>query len=107
MSGTLAESISSVTLLARAISHAWPSSAKPVTSVAACAPASDIARAASRPASSIVESEARITSSLALPNLMPVETTPVPTGFVRRSASPGRAPRLVTTRRGSMVPVTA
>src|SRR5687767_4640346 len=46
MSGTLEASISSVTPLARAISQAWPSSEKPVTSVAACAPASDISRAA-------------------------------------------------------------
>jgi len=67
----------------------------------------EINAAASRPASSIVRSDARITSSLALPNLMPVETMPVPTGFVRISASPGCAPRLVMTCRGLIVPVTA
>ena len=46
-------------------------------------------------------------SRLANPRLMAVVMTPVPSGFVRTSASPGRAFALVIMRCGDTMPVTA
>jgi len=54
------------------------------------------------------ERVAAATASLgALPALRAVATTPVPSGLVRTTASPTRAPALVSIRDGSTSPVTA
>ena len=49
----------------------------------------------------------RSSAGVANPRLMPVVMMPVPSGFVRTSASPGRAFALVIMRRGDTMPVTA
>ena len=46
-------------------------------------------------------------ASGARPALIAVPTMPVPMAFVRKSTSPGFAPAFVSTRAGSISPVTA
>ena len=91
---------------ARSMLPRWPRSPKPVMSVAAVAPAASIASAAcaverrhrlDRAASTIAGAALRFTA---------VVSTPVPIGLVSTSTSPGRAPALVMTRSGWIVPVT-
>ena len=75
-------------LAAFAISQACPSNAKPVTSVAPFTPNSRIASAAYWPGVNIVSTDFDATASLVFPNLIPVEITPVPIGFVKMITSP-------------------
>ena len=89
------------TSLARAISLAWPSRPKPVTSVQACTSTAASASAAARferahPGHGAFDDAA----AGARPNLMAVPTMPVPMGLVRISTSPARAPAFVQMRSG-------
>ena len=80
------------TPLRSAISCVWPNSPKPVTSVTACG-----AKPRTTSAASLfnVRIQPIARSSCCVPTrprLCPVMISPVPSGFVTKSASPGRAP---------------
>jgi hypothetical protein len=107
MNGAAVESMISRTREARAMFSACPSSPKPVISVAACAPAASIASAA-RSLSVVIAATASSSSSGAIASrLRAVVRMPVPSGLVSTSASPIRAPALVTICCGPTIPVTA
>ena len=78
-----------------------------MTSVSALAPAAR-ARSAASALSSLITAIARSTSAAsASPRLSAVATAPAPSGLDRTSTSPSRPPALVSTARGSTMPVTA
>src|SRR6266849_5307696 len=104
-SGTAAARSSAARPLAASRVCRWPSRPNPVTSVAACTPTASMARAA--PALSVVIAATAGASSAALTRsrLSAVVSTPVPSGFVGTSASPGWAPAFVTMRSGCTSPI--
>ena len=102
-----AESNTKLTLLPTAISRAWPSKPKPVTSVAACTSNRKATWQAVRFRVHMDSMAASTESLLARSCFRAVPITPVPRRLVRTSRSPGRAPTFFNTRRGSMRPVTA
>ena len=79
---------------------AWPARPKPVTSVAACARASTIARDASRLSAVMTGAASANRAADSWPARTPLISRPVPSGLVSTSASPARAPALRTTSRG-------
>ena len=93
---------------ARAISRPWPSRPNPVTSVAARTPAPD-----ERLRGGAVEAAHRRrwrrprSAALVRPWREPDTRTPVPSGLVRTSRSPGRAPPLRSSLSGWAAPMTA
>ncbi len=95
------------TPLRSAVSYAWPSSPKPVTSVTACG-AKGRSTSAAAPFSVVIQPIASASSSSPTSCFpCPASTSPVPSGFVRKSASPGRAPLLRQIPSGWTVPTTA
>ena len=106
-SGTAAASITTVISLRSAISAAWPSRPKPVTSVIACTPAARAMCATWRLSRSIDSTAASKPGSWPSSRcLAAVSSTPVPTGLVSSSASPGRAPPVRMIAAGWITPVT-
>ena len=93
--GRSSQTTSTSTPEERAISARWPARPKPVTSVQAWAPTSRASSDASRLSALI---EAAIVSAApagARPICSANASTPVPSGLVSTSRSPGRAPALV------------
>ena len=84
-----------------------PSSPKPVTSVTAFGANGRSASAASRLSVRIAATAASSAPSGARPSRCAWSTRPVPSGFVRKSASPGRAPLFGQMPSGWTVPTTA
>ncbi len=95
-----AAEISAATPEAKASSCTCPSSPKPVTSVSAWA-------APTGCVFSVVITSIASDRSTAKPRLCAVTSRLTPKGFVSTSVSPTRPPALVSTARGSTVPVTA
>ena len=92
---------------ARTISTRWPSSPKPVTSVAAWTPCRRRMSAAV-PFDCTMWAIAAITQrALALPRMSAASSVPVPIGLVRMSASPGRSPPLRNAAARETSPLTA
>src|SRR5436190_2729337 len=88
------------TPLRSAVSCAWPSRPKPVTSVTACGE-KGLSACAARSLSVVIQRAASERSPFS------ARTRPVPSGFVRKTASPGRAPLFTQTPSGWTVPTTA
>src|SRR5438552_2554447 len=88
-----------LTPLASAICAACPIRPKPVTSVAARAPALTAISAATRFSVAIWRVSLRASAGSRRWRLSAVESTPVPSGLVSSSRSPGRAPALSSIRR--------
>ena len=89
---------------ARPILNRWPSRPKPVTSVAAAAPAARAAREASRFRVVITSIAAAETSPV---DFMRLFSSPTPSGFVSVIGRPASAASLRSRRSGCAVPVTA
>ena len=102
--GTAAASITAVTPLARASLCRWPSSPKPVTSVAHVMPAASAAAAASAFSVVIASTAAALTSPVCLCQEF---STPMPSGLVSVSGTPAVPASLRMSRAGSASPVTA
>ncbi len=120
-SGTLPTEISAVVPEAAIISYVCPSRPKPVTSVTAWIVKPSIASIAARlsvhitatASSSAASDRRRGEGAAADDDVRDAESdrparivTPIPSGFVRTSASPGRAPAFRVTRDSSTTPVT-
>ena len=88
------------TPLRSAISQAWPSRPKPVTSVTAFGPTARSSVGRVRVQASHPGDRARERLGRDEPALRAVQDSPVPSGFVRNSASPGCAPAFGHTRVG-------
>jgi hypothetical protein len=88
------------TPLRSAISCACPNSPNPVTSVTAFG-VNGRSTSAAAAFSVVIQRTASETSPL------PASSNPVPSGFVRKSASPGRAPAFGQIPSGCTVPTTA
>ena len=81
---------------------------KPVTSVIACTPSTPATTSAARRLSVVMERMASAThAGSAFPCFKAVVMTPVPMALVRMRSSPCRAAAFVSTRSGSIRPVTA
>src|SRR5580693_5784873 len=93
--------------LAASMRCSWPSRPKPVTSVAAVTPAARAAWLAAALSWVIEATAASTTSGGGAPRLTAVAITPVPTGLVKISWSPGAARSMVISRSGSARPTTA
>ena len=106
-SGTWSAHTSAAVPLARSMRCRWPSRPKPVTSVAATAPARSAASLAAAFRVVMASTAADSTSGGAAPRLCAVATTPVPIGLVSTSRSPSRARSTVIRCRGSAIPTTA
>jgi len=83
-----------------------PSSPNPVTSVPARTRPRSARSAPGMFSRAMMAMVRRASAGGVNPRLIPVVTMPVPSGFVSRSQSPGRAPALVIMRRGWTRPVT-
>mmetsp|Transcript_11578 Transcript_11578/g.34105 ORF Transcript_11578/g.34105 Transcript_11578/m.34105 type:complete len:739 (-) Transcript_11578:200-2416(-) len=92
---------------ADAISSRWPSSPKPVTSVHALPPWRISASAAGAFERTIPSVAAARAAPGAAPRIAAAKRTPVPSGFVRRSASPARMPPLCIIASLGAYPMTA
>ncbi len=92
---------------ARAISSPWPRRPNPVTSVALRTPAATSTSAAARLSRRIDAMEASRSDGDVRPCRAPDTMSPVPSGFVSSSVSPGRAPPLRRSRSGWATPTTA
>ena len=103
-SGTAARSRIIPTPDARPILYRWPSRPKPVTSVAALAPASSAAFEASRFRVVITSIAAAETSPV---DFMRLFSRPTPSGLVSVIGRPASAASLRSRRSGRAVPVTA
>src|SRR5580704_3577182 len=93
--------------LAASMRCRWPSRPKPVTSVAAVTPAARAVWLAAALSWVIEAMAASTTSGGGAPRLTAVAITPVPTGLVKISWSPGAARSMVISRSGSARPTTA
>ena len=105
-SGIRAATIEMPAREALTISPAWPRKPKPVMSVAPFAPDSRATSAATRFSPSMLATAPARVAALAWPSFAAVVITPVPSGFDRKSRSPGLSPPLTRMRSGWTRPVT-